>query len=536
MKGDAQGPVGGPATAAPPSSPSATQLWPGESGSAEDQHPSQADSHVPITRATLIRAFTWSSGGTTFSYVLAFIRSIVLARLLYPEDFGLFGLAVSFLTTAQMLTEFSLSQKILVTAFATKHEEQLYINTVWTAELIRRGLLSALILLAAYPASVLFRESRLTWILPIIALVPVLTAVQNPGLIRLRKALAFRLLAVQSQVPAATAFLATVFIAYFTRNYIALIASLLIESVLGIFLSYRLCTHRPQIIFEKQAFLDCFHFGKYLFVMALLTWFTTQLDQFVIARYLGPGVLGTYLLSQRLATLPVNLLSGAVSPVLLPAYGRLYGEDSERLVGLFRRTSVVATTGLVLISGLMALLSEPLIALLYGAKWSAAAPLLGVLAFAGMFRALSHTLSPLLLASNRPGLDAKLKVVDSAIFVSGLFILVPHYGAYGAALVGVTSYAVAFLLRVYYAVEAVSAGWALRCVITRPLWVGAGTFALAHTLIVPRFGVFAGTAAFFLVFLVAIGLLEPQLRRDAWTGLNDLLLPVARIPLRRRYR
>lgn len=129
-----------------------------------------------VTRTTLARAFTWTSAGTAFSYILALVRSIVLARLLSPEDFGLFGLAVAFLTTAQMLTEFSLYQRILVKPFRDPVEERLYLDTIWTAELVRRGLLSALLVVAAYPASIYFRDARLVFVLALIALVPILGA------------------------------------------------------------------------------------------------------------------------------------------------------------------------------------------------------------------------------------------------------------------------------------------------------------------------------------------------------------------------
>lgn len=530
MKSESEELVAAQACAAVSPRPSVPGDQPAQDEAEGRQQFTPADPSLSITRAALVRAFTWSSGGTAFSYALAFLRSIVLARLLYPEDFGLFGLAVSFLTTAQMLTEFSLSQKVLVRPFATDHEERLYIDTVWTAELLRRGVLSVLLLVAAHPAGIIFQDRRLTWILPIIASVPALSALQNPGLIHLRRVLAFRTLAIQAQVPAVLAFLATILIAYLTKNYIALVASLLIETVLGVVLSYRLCTHRPRLIFQRAIFLDCFHFGKHLFVMALLTWLTTQLDQLVIARYLGPGVLGVYLLSQRLATLPLNLLSGAVNPVLLPTYGRLYSEDPGRLVTLFRRTSLLALVGLVVISGLMAILSKPLIAVLYGAKWSAAAPLLVVLAFAGMFRALSHTLSPLLLAANRPGLDAKLKIIDTAIFVSGLFVAVPRHGAYGAAVVGILSYGVAFLLRAHYAAETLSAGWSLRWAILRPLGVAIAAFAFAKAVVAALFGLSAAAGTFLLTLFVAIAIIERQLCRDVCSAVGGLLFPAVRMP------
>lgn len=477
-----------------------------------------------VTRATFARAVSWTSGATAFSHGLAFVRSIVLARLLQPDDFGLFALAVAFLTVAQMLTELSLYQKILIKSFPDSTDARLYLDTVWTAELIRRVLLSLFLILSAYPASLYFRDSRLALTLGLIGLVPILGGLQNPGLVHLRRILDFRTISIQSQVPAALALLLTVAVAYLTRSYIALVCSLLFETLFALLLSYYLCTHRPRFTLNKNIFLECLHFGKYLFFMALMTSVTTQLDQFVIGRYLGPATLGFYALAQRLATLPLNIISGVINSVLLPAYGQLNSQQPERLPSVFVRVSVVSAIIVLAISGVMALLATPLVVTLYGRKWEPAASVLSVLAIAGMFRSLSHTLSPLLLATNRPALDAQLKVIDTVVFTALLFVLVPRHGAIGAGFAAVLSYSTAYVLRLYFSAGLLPAGvWGVRLRLVRPLLFGGSIFSLALLARVSLPSDFFAAAIYLVGLLGATAASEPELRAEAQASVRHHL-------------
>jgi PST family polysaccharide transporter len=83
-----------------------------------------------------------------------------MARLLKPDDYGLFELSVAVFGALEILTNFSFPRTLIQRKFHTEEETRRYLNTVWTLELLRNALLTLLMLAAAYPATLYFRDPR----------------------------------------------------------------------------------------------------------------------------------------------------------------------------------------------------------------------------------------------------------------------------------------------------------------------------------------------------------------------------------------
>jgi O-antigen/teichoic acid export membrane protein len=427
---------------------------------------------------------------------------LILARLLVPSDFGLVGLAGSVVSAWGVLTEFSLRTRIITRTFGGDGEQRRYFNTVWTADLVRAGLLVLLTVGMAWPTAMYFRDRRLFLVLLIISASPLIAAFQNIGLVQFEKELAFKRVVLQRQGAEVLGCAVTLVLAYFTRNYVALVVSQLCDSGLRVWLSYRLCAYRPALAMDRKAFRDCFTFGRSLFAIGLLTFITTQFDNLVVARYVGSVALGSYLVAYRLASLPVDLLGRVLNAVLLPAYSNVHLHSPADLCRAFQRGNAVGAFGLLAVVGPIALMPNDLVRLLYGRKWEAAGPLLAVLVMVGLFRGLTQTISPLLLAVGRPGLDARCKVIEASVFMPSTVLAVARYGAIGAAWAGVASYGIAYLLRVGMAVylfpgdrRKLLAGFA------RPFACGLCAWSVAAGVRASAAGPFAAAAYLILLFL-----------------------------------
>jgi PST family polysaccharide transporter/lipopolysaccharide exporter len=479
---------------------------------------------IALDRKRLLRAFEWTAAGTAVGYGLSFVRSVVLARLLFPADYGLFGLAAGVLMGLTVFTEFSLASKVVVMAFPTEREERIHLDTVWTAGLIRGALLAILIALSAAPAAAWFHDGRLFKVLMIISAAPFISGFQNVGLIKLQKDLAFRKLTIQQRVADILTFLITVVLAVITHNYLALVGSQLVSALTTVLLSYSICSYRPRIAFDGRALRDSFHFGKHLFVVSILTFVTTQFDNFAVGRYLGTVALGPYILAYRLAMLPVDALISILNSVLFPAYSKVRLTESGRLASFFLKLNTVSA-GLVLAAvAPLALAARPLIYLLYGHRWDAACAPLPILAFAGIFRGFAHTISPWLVSIGRPDLDAKCKMVEASVFVSLTLILVPRFGVAGAAWTGVASYALAYIMRLALAVRLLEGAPVGPTFIglVQPLWIAALAFVAARLLSMAGSPLVASLSAYYCVLLGFAYLGNRFLRVEARTVANAL--------------
>src|SRR5262247_3744786 len=120
--------------------------------------------------ATRVRSgISWNLSSSLVGQFIGFLRSVTLARLLAPEDFGLFTMALTIVTAANALTTIGLDRTIIANEFATRDELKLHLDTVWSAELIRSIIVALLVSLSAFPMTRFYGQSQLKVIIPVLA-------------------------------------------------------------------------------------------------------------------------------------------------------------------------------------------------------------------------------------------------------------------------------------------------------------------------------------------------------------------------------
>jgi O-antigen/teichoic acid export membrane protein len=393
------------------------------------------------------RALSWNSFATGGKVILGFVRALILARLLSPDDYGLFGLSTVLLTAVSSFTNLRLSSSFIVRKFNSTAERNAFLNTVWTADLARFSIISVLVLATAHHAAAYMGDARLAGILLITGLTPLVNGFTNIGLSVLQKEINFKRLSLQALAVEVMQFVIGIGLALVFRNVWAMVWTQLAIAAFSVLASYVVHPFRPRFAFDRTAFFQAFGYGKHLLLTGILTFFTTQFDNFAVGRYLGAATLGAYLVAYRLATLPVEILSEVSDPVLFSVYAKAHIEDPASL----RRMFLSASNGIALLLILAAIgmhsVAHDAIVLLYGAKWTSAVPMLEALAAVGLMRGMSRTTSSILLATGRSGLDAIGKCVEAGIFVPSTVVLVQRYGPAGAAAAGALSYGIGALVR-----------------------------------------------------------------------------------------
>src|SRR6185503_6439776 len=134
---------------------------------------------------------SWNVSSSLIGQLLGFARSLVLARLLAPEDFGLFGMALTMVAALNAVTTIGLDRTIVANKFETKDELKTNLDTVWSAELIRSFVIALMVAVSAFPVSRFYGQSQLNLIVPILGLVTLVQGFQNIGLVILRKEISF---------------------------------------------------------------------------------------------------------------------------------------------------------------------------------------------------------------------------------------------------------------------------------------------------------------------------------------------------------
>jgi len=393
----------------------------------------------------------WNTSSTLIAQIIGFARSIIIARLLAPEDVGLFGMALAVHLGLNALTTLGLDHTILARQFESDDEFRAQLNTVWSTELLRSLLLALLVLASAYPMSRFFNQPTLVKLIMVLALVAAVEGFQNIGLTILRKQISFvRLFWFDLLVSAGSTVLIIV-IAFATRSVWTLILGQLIAAMFGTSLSYFFHPYRPRFVFEKVAFRRILTFSKFAVVIAVSSYVTTMVDNVVVGRLLGTGALGNYALAYGLASFPIGVMIFALGRVTLPAFAELSASYPDRIEHAFTQLFSISSLGLVTIAVPLFLLADELVLLLFGEKWISAAPVLRVLSLIIPLRGLTLVVGSLFFGLNRPKPVATGKALEAVVFLLLILPLTKAFGLTGAAWAGVITYAFALANRFYMA-------------------------------------------------------------------------------------
>lgn len=397
---------------------------------------------------------------------IGLISTLILARLLVPADFGLVAMAMFVVAALDILSTFSFDLALI----QNRSAERKHYDTAWTLNVLF-GLANACLLLAlAGTAASFYKEPRVENVMQCLALAAAIQGLTNIGIVAFQKELELHKEFQLGILKKLVGFCVTISLAFSLHNYWALVAGQIASAITGVVLSYRLHPYRPRFTLSGRR--DLFRFSAWLLVNNILIFLVHRTTDVVLGRSVGSGALGTYRIAYEVSNLPTTELVFPISRAVFPGYSKVAASvDELRKVFL----DVLAVILLFVVPAGLAIsaLAEPLVYVLFGEKWKEAVPLIRVLGIFGVLRASSSNSGAVYLALGIPRLLTYVTSLFLALMVSALWLLVPLYGAVGAAFAML--FAAAISLPVVFAVIASLLGLspaALFSVFWRPLGGG----------------------------------------------------------------
>lgn len=357
---------------------------------------------------------------------IGFVSTLILARLLAPESFGIVAMATSFIVLLELFGAFGFDMALIQRTDARRE----HYDTAWTFSVLL-GLAIGLALMAlSVPIGTFYGRDDLWPVLCALAAGSAVQGFSNVGTVAFRKELQFhkefRFLLTKKIVT----FPLTIGLAIVLRNHWALVAGMVAGRVTDVWLSYRLHPYRPRFCLSGAA--DLLHFSRWLLFLNVLGFLRERSSDFVLGRSAGAGALGLFSVSYELANLPATEIVAPVNRAAYPVYARL-AQDMTALRQQY-----------LLVMGMIALLAIPAVAgtaatadlivpLLLGPQWLEAIPVLRTLAFFGISQVIWSNAYALCLALGRGDVFSRLNGAYVALLITLLLVLVPRFGVQGAA-------------------------------------------------------------------------------------------------------
>lgn len=417
-------------------------------------------------KTRVVRSGIWVGVGNLVTSVLGVLRSVVLARLLTPEMFGLMGLAGVAIRTVETVTRPGIVQALI----ARQRDFAEAAPTAFALLIVRGVLLSVALALVAPLVGTFYEAEQLEAILRVLAVVFLIGGLANIQTIARQKELDFRRLTYLSLTTTVLSTMVTLTAAFMWRSVWALVIGQIANSLAHAVLSYWFLPGRIVVDWNGAIARELLRYGKFITGSSIVLFVANELDSAVIGKMLGVEQLGYYALAFTIADLATAALSRTASRIMMPAYSQLQSEPAT-LHRAFLRTINLVMHLVLPASVALALLAEPLIRLVYGDRWLPAVIPLQIFTIFGVARAIVAFNGYLFEGTGRPQLAFRLGALRLAIIAPLIIPMIGRFGLTGAAatvLIGMTVQCCAALwyLRRHVGIRLTSMARA----VSRPIW------------------------------------------------------------------
>ena len=356
------------------------------------------------------------------------VSTMVLARLLSPEDFGLVGMVTAVTGFLRVFKDAGLSVATVQREVIT-HEQ---ISTLFWVNMVVGILLAIVSLVLAPLLAIFYREPRLIWITVAMGASFVFGAASAQHEALLRRQMRFKALAAIEMISLAAGICVGIGMALNGFGYWALVAMPIATALANLVAVWTALSWRPGPPRRGSGARAMLHFGASLAGVNLLNYLWRNADNVLIGWHWGAGPLGFYQKAYGLLLLPINQVNSPISGVAVSSLCRVQG-DPERLRRYFIGGYTMAASITLPIVLAVTVFADDIITLLLGGRWFEAVGIFRLLAPAALIGALLNPMGWLFVATGRADRQFKLTVVWSALvvlaFVAGL-----GYGPQGVAI------------------------------------------------------------------------------------------------------
>jgi O-antigen/teichoic acid export membrane protein len=347
------------------------------------------------------------------SMATLWVTAIALAHLLKTTQYGLAGMAMVLISFLQVFQESGLHA-----ALVQRNER---VQEAADAASVYAPLLGLTLgvgcLVAAPLAGLFFGRHEVTDLVRGLSVVFLLRGISQVPMALVQKELRFRPFVTVTLTASVLQMAVAITLAALGAGAWSAIGGLIAFEAWNAALMWGICPIRPHPRRAQLSVLrELLSYGRNLVGVNISLLIVSYVDVATIGRFLGPAKLGAYSIGYQTGRQPVQVVTYASNQLVFPAYAKLQN-DPERFRRAYLRSLRFITTVSVPIGLGLAAVSDDFVRLVYGAKWSAAAPVLSIMALMGLVLSVTATMGEVLKATNRPGLFFRLSLLEAVLVV-----------------------------------------------------------------------------------------------------------------------
>ncbi len=340
------------------------------------------------------------------------VVSILLARILSPEEFGLVGMIAIFVSLGNSLMDSGFSGALIRKKEASDRD----LSTVFYTNLILSVIIYSALFFSAPAISEFLNNGQLTLILRILALSVVIMSFTQVQKVNFIRKIDFKTQAMISLAASVVSGVVSIWMALAGCGVWSLVVQQLSKQGVVSLLLWVFSTWKPSLTFSFTSFKEMFSFGSKLLACSLISVIWNEIYSLVIGKMYNPIAVGYFTRAEKFKTMVTSNIGQVVQRVGYPVLSSIQ-DDSQRQVRVYRkvvRLTILLTSTLVL--GLVGC-ADSMIQVLIGAKWLPASDYLRILGISGMFLPLILSSVNVFNANGKSNITLLLEIIKTALAV-----------------------------------------------------------------------------------------------------------------------
>ncbi len=362
----------------------------------------------------------WTFAQQFGNQLIGFVVSVILARLLLPEEFGLIGMIAVFVAIGNTLLHSGLT-KSLIRGEDLDNEDY---STVFYFNLVISVFVYVIIFFLSPLIAEFFEQSILIELLRIYSISFIISAFSAVQLARLTKFMDFKTQTIIAIPSAIVGGVIGISMALLGFGVWSLVWSSIISAAVNSAQLWIYSKWIPDLSFNYNKFKSHFHYGYKLTLSELLDRIFNNIFLIVIGKYFSPAQVGFYTRAETMKQLPVSTISNALNRVTFPLFVSIQN-DELRLKRVYKKLMQIVVFVITPVLIFLGVLAEPTFRFLFTDKWLPAVPYFQILCVTGILFPLHSYNLTILNVKGRSDLFLKLEVFKKILIVITLLITIP---------------------------------------------------------------------------------------------------------------
>jgi len=386
------------------------------------------------SKASIISSLVWKFMERMGIQGTQFVVSIILARLLAPDDFGLIALVTAVIAIANVFVQSGLGAALI----QKKDADDTDFSSVFYASLALAGIVYAILFFSAPLIGDFYNKPGLVPIIRVLTLtlfIGVFNSIQYAYVARNMMFKKFFFRSIGSMIPSSIIGITMAFTGF---EVWALVAQQLSNALLGVAIMWFVVPWRPKLLFSLERLGKLFSFGWKLLLSSIIDTVYSQLQSIIIGKMFSPASLAFYDRGSHFPYIIINNVNNSIQAVMLPSLSA-YQDDKPQVKKMMRRAIVTSSFLIIPMMAGLGAMAEPIVQILLGDKWLPCVPFVQIFCFIYAFYPIHTSNLSAINAMGRSDIFLKLEIIKKAygltvLIASILYFRTPIGIAYGSAL------------------------------------------------------------------------------------------------------